>query len=142
MGRCYNSITVNASADKVWALLRNFHDLGWAAGVVENLEVVGDRAADQLGAKRILNGAFHETLIALNDADRSLQYRIDDGPGPVARDAVANYIGRVRVAPITADGTTFVEWSSSYDSADDAAVGNLCNPIYQALLGALQKHLA
>ena len=90
--------------------------------------------------RRILNDAFHETLIAIDDDARVLRYSIDDGPGPVARDAVRNYIGRLRVAPVTSDDTAFVEWESSYDSPDDAAVGELCNPIYRALLTTLRDH--
>ena len=69
-------------------------------------------------------------------------YSIDDGPGPVARSAVKNYIGAARVLPITENNSTFVEWQSTYDSPDDAAVGELCNPIYQALLKALKKHFS
>jgi len=43
------------------------------------------------------------------------------------------------VAPITETDTSFVEWQSSYESADESAVGEFCNPIYAALLGALKK---
>ena len=51
-----------------------------------------------------------------------------------------DYTGKVRLFPITADGATFVEWTSRYESADEGAVGELCNPIYQALLSALRTH--
>ena len=142
MGKCYNSVVVNAPCEKVWEVLRNFHDLSWGKDVITSVKRVGDLKADQVGAKRILNGLFHETLLALNDHDRTLMYRIDDGPGAVAKDAVRNYIGAVRVSPITENNTTFVEWQSTYDSADDAAVGELCNPIYQALLKALKNYFS
>lgn len=142
MGKCYNSAVINAPCDKVWAALRNFHDLSWAPDVVTKVVPVGDRQGDQIGAGRILNDAFHETLLALDDLERSLSYRIDDGPGPVSRDSVSNYVGRVRVFPITQNNTTFIEWESTYESADSGAVGALCNPIYQALLKALQQHFS
>lgn len=141
MGSCYNSITITAPAEKVWSTIRNFHDLSWAAGVVEKADKVGDIGGDQVGARRVLNDAFHETLRSVDEADQSFTYSIDDGPGPVAADAVKNYLGSVKVFPITADGSSFVEWASNYDSANSDAVGELCNPIYQALLGALKKHL-
>jgi hypothetical protein len=57
----------------------------------------------------------------------------------VARDAVKNYVGEVRVSSSDEDGTTLVEWETTYESPDDTAVGDFCNPIYQALLGALAK---
>jgi hypothetical protein len=140
MGTCYNSITVRAPIAQVWEQLHNFHDMTWAKGVVETVEVVGEQSGDQVGARRIINGAFHETLVELSSAEHQLRYTIDDGPGPVAKGAVQNYVGTVRALPITADDSTFIEWSSSYESAEAGAVGELCDPIYRALLGALQNH--
>ncbi len=58
---CYNSVTVNAPVDKVWEVLRNFHDMSWSPDVVTQLEAVGDAGGTEIGAKRNLNGAFHET---------------------------------------------------------------------------------
>lgn len=142
MGDCYNSILVKAPAEKVWAKVRNFHDMSWATGVVEKTEVVGDVKGDQVGARRVLNDVFHETVTALDDGARTLSYQITDGPGPLAKDAVKNYIGTIRILPVTADGSTFVEWTSAYESADDGKIAEFCNPIYMALLGALQKSFA
>ena len=141
MGKCYNTVTVSASSDKVWDTIKNFHDMSWAAGVITNLEKVGDADGSTPGAKRILNELFHETLISVDDEARVFTYSIDDGPGPVAQDAVQNYIGTVKVSPDAGDNTALVEWESTYDSPDDAAVGDFCNPIYQALLSALKSHL-
>lgn len=142
MGRCYNSIVVNAPVDKVWARIRDFHDLSWAEGMGLKVEAVGDRRSGEAGAKRIISGAFHETLVAFDEPGRTFSYSIDDGPGPVAKDAVRNYVGTVRLCPITADDTTFVEWTSRYDSPSDSAVGELCNPIYSAALSGLRKHFS
>lgn len=142
MAKCYNTITVNAPVEEVWSAVRNFHRLPWATGVIESVEAVGVLGGDQIGAKRVLNGVFHETLLGLSDVQRLVEYSIDDGPGPVARDQVRNYVGRLELRPITADNGTFAEWSSTYESADSASVGELCNPIYQALLAALRKHFA
>jgi hypothetical protein len=142
MGNCYNSTVVNANSETVWNTLRDFHQLDWAAGVVTNVEKVGAAAGTDVGAGRILNDAFHETLLSLDDEGKTLSYSIDDGPGPVARDAVENYVGKIQVSPVTDSEQTFVEWTSSYDSPDAAAVGDLCNPIYRALLDALKTHFA
>lgn len=142
MGKCLNTTVIGAPADEVWRGIRDFHELGWAAGVVTKCDVVGDVKGETVGAKRVLNDAFHETLLSLDDGERTLTYAITDGPGPVAKDAVKNYIGKVRVCPVTDTNEAFVEWTSSYESADPGAVGELCNPIYQALLGAMKKHFA
>lgn len=138
---CYNSCVVQGPVDQVWSALRNFHDMSWAPAVVEKLDRAGKAAADQIGARRVLNGVFHETLLALNDVDRELKYSIDDGPGPVAKDQVASYVGIVRVFPVTDGNATFVEWSSSWQDSK-GGVKEFCDPIYMALLGSLQKHFA
>ena len=140
MGQCYNSIVVHASAERVWATVRDFHDLSWAGDVITRADKVGDAAGDVTGARRILNEAIHETLLELRDADRLVRYSIDDGPGPLAKDAVKNYRGCLQVFPVTSDDTSYVLWTSTYDSPNDPAVAELCNPVYQALLGALKTH--
>lgn len=142
MGKCYNSVVIDAPCEKVWQTIRNFHDLSWAPRTITKAAAEGPLKSDQIGAKRVLNDAFHETLLSLDDRERSLSYSIDDGPGPVAKDAVRNYVGKVRVLPITETDKTFIEWQSSYDSPDDASVGDFCNPIYQALLGELKQHFS
>jgi hypothetical protein len=138
---CYNSTVVPAPVNEVWALVRNFHNLSWAEGVITTIEPVGNAAGDEIGAKRILNDAFHETLRALDDENRIIEYSIDDGPDAVSKENVQGYIGKVRVLPVTDDGATFVEWSSSWASGGQGTA-EFCNPIYRALLGALKNHVS
>ena len=138
---CYNSCVVQAQAETVWAALRKFHDMSWAPDVIQAVEAVGAAKGDQIGARRVLNGVFHETLLGLNDADRVLTYSIDDGPDAVSKDRVTGYVGRVQVRPVTDGNATFVEWSSGWtDSKGD--VQEFCDPIYRALLASLQKHFS
>ena len=138
---CYNSTVVNASADKVWAALRDFHDLSAFPNVVENVDVVGDVSGTQIGAKRVLNGAFHETLLALDDNARIIRYSIDDGPEALANDCVSGYIGQIQVFPVTDSDAAFVLWTSSWDDSN-GGVAEFCSPIYQALLGDLKASLS
>jgi len=138
---CYNSTVVDHSVDEVWSKIRDFHDLGWAAGVIETVDKVGEAAGDQIGAKRVLNGAFHETLRALDDVDHVIRYSIDDGPGAVAKDAMLGYVGQVRLLAVSDTNQTFVEWSSTWVSAT-GDVKAFCDPIYQAALGEMKAHMA
>lgn len=138
---CYTSAVIDAPADEVWAVVRRFHDMSWAAGVVESCEEKGDLAPTQIGAERILNGAFHETLLGLDDTERVLRYSIDDGPDAVSRDNVSGYVGEVRVQPVTVGNRSFVTWRSSWASSG-GGVEEFCTPIYQSLLQALQQHFA
>lgn len=139
MGRTYQSIVVDAPADDVWELLRDFHDLSWAPDVVESSEALGDARPDEPGARRRLNGVFEETLLELSDLDRRLRYSIDDGPSPVSSDEVSHYVGTVRVHPVTDTGSSFVEWSSRWDGGAGEAA-EFCHGIYVALLGSLEEH--
>jgi len=140
MGRCYNKIEVAQPIEKVWEVISDFHDLSWAPGVITSVAKVGDKAATEVGAGRVLNDAFHETLQSIDAAKYSFTYSIDDGPGPVARDAVSDYIGAVQLS--ASEGGTLVEWSSSFQSENEQDVAEFCNPIYQALLGALKQSLS
>lgn len=142
MGQCYNSTVVDASIQQVWDTMSNFHEMGWASPVITKLDQIGEVSGDQVGAKRVLNDAFHETLISTDAAGFRFDYSIDDGPGPVAKDAVSDYTGSVRLHPVTDTGQTLVVWTSTYVSDSDQAVGDFCNPIYQALLGALKSHFS
>lgn len=141
MGRTYQSTIVDAPADEVWSVLRDFHDLSWAPDVVESCEALGPENGDEIGARRRLNDAFEETLRELSDVDRRLRYSIDEGPSPVSSDEVSDYVGTVRVHPVTDRDASFVEWSSRWDGNDEDA-REFCHGIYVALLDALREHFA
>ncbi len=142
MGSCYNSIVVDVPREKVWETIKDFHDLAWAEPVITKLEIVGDKTGSEIGAQRLLNDAFLETLVSVDEEGFAFTYSLDDGPDPLSRDAALNYVGTVRLLPVTASGATFVEWTSSYQSDSDQAVSDFCNPVYVALLDALKSHLA
>ena len=140
MGKCYNKIEIKAPVNKVWETIRDFHDLSWAPDVITSVGKVGDKNGNEIGAKRILNEAFHETLTELDPGNFSFSYSIDDGPGPVASDVVSNYTGRVK---LTASGTgCLAEWSSTFQSENENEVADFCNPIYMALLNSLNATLS
>ena len=140
MGQTYQSIVIDAPVEKVWDAMRDFHSMKWAPNVITGLEKVGDLAGNQVGAGRVLNGVFHETLRELRDDDRVFSYSIDDGPSPISKDDVKNYVGEVVVRPITEGSGTFVEWTSRWEQNDDA-VYEFCHGIYVALLADWKKSL-
>ncbi len=139
---CYNSTFINTNADQVWAKLNDFHDLSWSENVIENVKKAGDKPGNQPGAKRILNEAFHETLLSMNDKARVFTYSIDDGPGAVSKDNVKGYVGTVTVHPVTDTNSAFVEWKSEWETENEESVADFCNPIYHALLQDLKSHFS
>ena len=141
MGKTYQSTVIDAPADEVWRAIRDFHDMSWAPNVIQSLEKVGDVPGDKIGAVRILNGAFVETLKALDNEGRIFSYSIDDGPSPVSKHDVHSYVGRVRVSEATEEGGgTLVEWSSSWELNDEPAY-EFCHSIYLALLADMKASL-
>jgi len=133
---------VDAPVERVWAALRDFHDLSWAPNVITQVDKIGDKDASEPGASRQLNGAIRETLLEIDDTDRVLRYRIDDGPPPLAAEGLTRYLGTVRAFPVTDTGRTFVLWTSEYETKNDDSVHAFCDPIYQALLKELVRHFA
>ncbi|MGQ0735245.1 MAG: SRPBCC family protein [Acidobacteriota bacterium] len=131
MGRTYQSIVINAPAETVWGAIRNFHDMGWAPNVITGVGVVGDKKGNEVGARRVLNGVFHETLLEVKDEDRTFAYSIDDGPSPLSKTEISNYVGRVSVRPVTEGRGAFVEWSSQWER-NDKATAEFCHGVYVA----------
>jgi polyketide cyclase/dehydrase/lipid transport protein len=139
MGKCYNSTVVDASIEKVWEMVKDFHEVSWGDKVITKVDIVGDVSGTEIGAGRILNEVFHETLLSVDSNNFSFTYSIDDGPGPVSKNSVSNYVGKVSLYPVTNSGKTFVEWISTYESESESTVGDFCNPIYAGLLSSLKS---
>lgn len=139
MNKCYNSTVVNSAIENVWDLIKDFHAVSWGDKVITKVDIVGNVAGTEVGAKRILNDAFHETLLSVDNENFKFSYSIDDGPGPVSKGSVKNYVGEVSLYSITSTGKTFVEWVSTYESVDPNSVAEFCNPIYAGLLSSLES---
>ena len=141
MGECKHSAVINAPVDEVWRLLRNFHDLSWTSAI-ESLEPVGDASGDQVGAKRLLNGAIHETLRSLNDLEHTFQYQVVDGPSPISKDDLKFYYGTVSVLPVTDENASYVSWITRFESKDDRVTQKFCDPFYSTFLAHLKARFA
>jgi hypothetical protein len=140
MGQTYQSILISAPVEKVWDAISDFHDVSWCSNVLTKLDKIGDKSGREVGAGRILNDAFHETLLEVNAAERMFRYSIDDGPPPISKSDVQNYVGKVVVRPVTEGSGTFVEWSSQWQNNDQPAQ-EFCHPIYVAILTDMKKSL-
>ena len=132
------SKVIDAPVSQVWTRFNDFHDLSWAPNVITSVDKVGGIAGGEVGAKRVLNKAFHETLVEIDNDGYMLKYSIDEGPSPVSSEEVSNYFGVIRLSPAGEGNKTHVDWSSSWDSdVEDAA--EFCHGIYVALLNELAE---
>ena len=138
MPSTHQSIVIDASANAIWGKIDDFHDLSWASKVLPSCEKVGDLNGLEIGARRVLNGAFLETLTKVDPGFYRLEYSIDDGPSPVSKEEVSNYIGVIQLSPAKDGLGTLVEWSSSWESNSEDAV-DFCHGIYVALLNELKN---
>jgi len=130
---CFHSIPVAAPADRVWKVLRNFYEMSWASSVVETCDPVGQAGPSEPGAQRVLNHSITETLVAVDDLERTIAYRIEDDSALPSPMRLRGCISEARVIPVTADDSSLLVWQSRWDSAEGDVQGFL-DGVYKALV--------
>jgi Polyketide cyclase / dehydrase and lipid transport len=114
MIKVYTSTVVNASADAVWAVVRDFNGLPKWTPFVADSRIEGGLPADKVGCIRNFRlkdgGVIREQLLTLSDYDFQCTYSILESPM-----GVENYVATLKLTPITDGNTTFVEWSAEFD---------------------------
>ena len=129
---------IEASADAVWGLLRDFGGIRKFSPGVESCTVVGEG----IGAVRtiVLPGGLElqERLEAFDDAGRTFQYAIiGETPLPFT-----DYLSTIRLSE---DGdATAIEWSSTFEPRGDAGdqAGQIIEGIYTGGIAGLKSALA
>ena len=114
MAQVYTSSVIGASAERVWAAIRDFNGLpDWHPAIAES-RIEGGAPADQVGCVRAFRlkdgGYIRERLLALSDYDYSCTYSILENPM-----GVENYVATLKLTPITDGGRSFAEWSAEFD---------------------------
>ncbi len=116
--RVFASIVIDAPADKVWSVLRNFIGLTAWSQAVTAAYVTNDKGPDQVGAIRhleIVDGSvFLETLVSLSDEAMTLKYDIVEGPIPVT-----DYVATMQVFQVTEGDMSYVTWGAEFGTPDD-----------------------
>src|SRR5262245_23166489 len=118
MIKVYTSSVIDASADAVWAHVRDFNGLPkWTPFVAES-RIEGGLPSDKIGCVRHFKlkdgGVIRERLLTLSDYDLSCTYEILESPM-----GVDNYVATLKFTPVT-DGTrTFAEWWAEFDCAPE-----------------------
>jgi hypothetical protein len=140
------TVEINAPADKVWAVVGNFQDMGWNP-VFKKTEGTG---GNDVGATRILTlegGQIFEKLTKYNAETTTLGYEITEVDVKVV--PVTNYSATITVTP---DGDkSKVEWKSAFyrgyvnndpppELSDEAAVKAITG-VFQSGLAALKAKL-
>ena len=135
----YASLTIDAPVAEVWDKIKNFHDFTWAPGIITSCAPKGDVAGNEPGAKRLINEAFLDRLLAYDPGSHSFKYTIEEAPSPLSPDQISDYVGHLRLSA-AGDGQTLAEYSASWESEDTEAV-KLIDGIYNGLLKELSQQL-
>ncbi len=115
MVKVVESTVLDAPADAVWEVIRDFngHDV-WHP-IVANSAIERGWPSDRVGCVRrfhLSDGSeLREQLLTLSDADMAFSYCLLDTPVPLL-----NYVAHVRLAPVTDGNRTFWHWESRFDT--------------------------
>jgi hypothetical protein len=142
------TIEINAPADRVWAIVGNYADLGWT-GRIAKTEATGGTTPET--AKRKLTFAtgavFTDTLTGFEPDLRSLTFRTDEED--IKEMPVEGYVSKLTVRE--ENGKSIVEWrgafSRSYlksdpppEQSDDAAIAAV-RSFQEASLASLKRKI-
>lgn len=114
MPKPYASAVLPASADQVWAYIRDFSNLAEWHPMIAGSEMESG-SGDVVGSVRRLTGTggetFRERLVTMDDGERTCAYDLFESPFPIR-----SYRATMRVSPVTDSGQAFAEWWAWYDS--------------------------
>jgi len=113
--KVYTSSVIDASADAVWAHVRDFNGLPkWHPAIAES-RIEGNWPSDRVGCIRNFQlrdgGTIREQLLSLSDYDYQCIYSILESPM-----GVDNYTATLKFTPVTDGNRTFAEWSAEFDT--------------------------
>jgi hypothetical protein len=141
------TVEINLPADKVWAAIGNFQDMGWHPAVAKTEGTGGNDA----GATRTLTlqsgGTIKEKLTKYDAAGKSFSYEITEVEPKVV--PVSNYAATLSVKD--AGGKSAVEWKSAFyrsyvnndpppEESDEAALKAI-EGIFKSGLEGMKKKL-
>ncbi len=129
--------SINASADRVWELFRDFGGIDRFAAGIEGCSVEGEG----VGAVRTLSMPgglkLQERLEAFDDAGRTFTYAII-GDHPLPLD---DYLSTVKIVA-ESDQRCGIEWSSTFEpKGDEAAAVGMVEGIYRGGIKGIKKAL-
>ena len=138
----YTSTVIDASADTVWAYVRDFNALPkWHPAIAES-RIEGALPSDKIGCIRNFRlkdgGMIREQLLALSDYDYQCVYSILESPM-----GVENYVATLKFTPITDGARAFAEWSAEFDAPPNKErelADSIGNGVFQGGFDALKRH--
>lgn len=149
------TVTINASPDKVWKVIGNFQDLSWLPGVKSTTGTGGNsidaKNDDNEVAHRTITldngGVINEGLYKYDASEHAYSYRIDKVDPKVL--PVNDYSSTISVEPADGGKGSTVTWKGAFyrgymnndppPDMDDAASKAAVEKIYKAGLENVKK---
>ncbi|MFZ2737936.1 MAG: SRPBCC family protein [Burkholderiaceae bacterium] len=142
MVKVYVSSVINASAENVWARIRDFNGLALWHPAIADSRIENSQPSDRVGCIRHFHtrdGAMiREKLLALSDYDYSYSYEIIESPM-----GVEHYLATIKLTPVTDGACCFAEWSAEFDCADGRErelSETIGTGVFQGGFNALKQH--
>jgi hypothetical protein len=144
MVKVYTSSVIDASAARIWELVRDFNGLPNWHPLIADSRIEANHPADKVGCIRNFNlkagGNIREQLLSLSDYDYSCSYSILVSPM-----GVENYIATLKLTPITDGDRTFAEWSAEFECAPEREAElarQIGQDVFQGGFNALKQRFA
>jgi hypothetical protein len=141
MPRVYISSVIDASADRVWSIVRDFNGLPRWMPPVADSRIEGGQPADKVGCIRNFNmrngGNIREQLLSLSDYEYTCSYAILESPM-----GVRGYTATLKLTPVTDGDRTFAEWTAEFDcdpAREQELVDQIGTGVFQAGFDSLKR---
>jgi hypothetical protein len=140
--KVYTSSVIDASADNVWARIRDFNALPvWHPGIADS-RIENSQPSDRIGCIRHFHtrdgGMIRERLLGLSDYDYSCTYEILESPM-----GVEQYVATLKLTPVTDGNRSFAEWSAEFECApgrENELTQLIGTGVFQGGFDALKSH--
>ena len=144
MIRVYVSSIIDAPAEQVWSVVRDFNGLPHWTPFVAHSSIEGNQPSDQLGCVRNFElrdgGTIREQLLSLSDYDYTCVYSILESPM-----GVDNYVATLKLTPVTDGDRCFAEWTAEFDcdpGREDALREQIGKGVFLAAFQSLKQLLS
>ncbi len=141
MIKVYTSSVIDAPADAVWRVVRDFNGLPAWTPFVKASRIESGKPADQIGCIRNFElddgGRIREQLLSLSDYDFQCAYSILESPM-----GVSNYVATLKLTPVTDGDRTFAEWWAEFDAPagrEAALAEQVGQRVFQAAFDSLKR---
>ena len=141
MVRVYTSSVIDASADAVWNVIRDFNALPAWHPLIADSRIENGQPADKVGCVRAFRmrdgGRLREQLLSLSDYDFQCTYSILESPMPIS-----DYVATLKLTPVTDGNRVFAEWSAEFEcdpARERELAQNIGQGVFQVGFDALKQ---